>query len=398
MSKEQWLRKCRRAERSFSTFKVRRGGPEETPLIKVSSGVLCLPPRRRERYGDSLLYGYLLVEEWRLSHTVGDKGNELLYLKNQRCAYCTIHDVRFLKTECIFLSFVFLAPRKVPGKSKVDTEPLFEFPETYREFLLAIYFTCGNVLGVNQVTKSSNILPTWNLPFTMERQLYVKSPHLGPNCGGDNEDNETSFKRSHACTPTLSALNHAAGPTPTRTSTGDSWTLTGKSGSVSCGVTAPFSWVPVHKFNLEPQLAKTEAPELRAMFPFTMTLGKTVSNSILNFSTLKLWFSIYLFKKCSEGRCRNDLVAENSHVPLNVDLASSNPKQLDKLISIGQKSDLDQDLFQNNNERFNFPGGTVAKHSSANAGDRKTPQAMEQLNPCTASTEARAPGSSDCNY
>ena len=24
--------------------------------------------------------------------------------------------------------------------------------------------------------------------------------------------------------------------------TGDSWTLTGKSGSVSCGVTAPFSW------------------------------------------------------------------------------------------------------------------------------------------------------------
>ena len=34
MSKEQWLRKCRRAERSFSMFKVRMGGPEETPLIK----------------------------------------------------------------------------------------------------------------------------------------------------------------------------------------------------------------------------------------------------------------------------------------------------------------------------------------------------------------------------
>ena len=29
---------------------------------------------------------------------------------------------------------------------------------------------------------------------------------------------------------------------PTR----DSWTLTGKSGSVSCGATAPFSWVLVH--------------------------------------------------------------------------------------------------------------------------------------------------------
>ena len=31
----------------------------------------------------------------------------------------------------------------------------------------------------------------------------------------------------------------------THTSTRDSWTLTGKCGSVSCGVTAPFSWVLV---------------------------------------------------------------------------------------------------------------------------------------------------------
>ena len=31
-------------------------------------------------------------------------------------------------------------------------------------------------------------------------------------------------------------------PPPTCASAGDSWTLTGKSGSVSCGVTAPFSW------------------------------------------------------------------------------------------------------------------------------------------------------------
>ena len=32
----------------------------------------------------------------------------------------------------------------------------------------------------------------------------------------------------------------------THASTGDSWTVTGKSGSVSCGVTVPFSWVLVH--------------------------------------------------------------------------------------------------------------------------------------------------------
>ena len=51
-----------------------------------------------------------------------------------------------------------------------------------------------------------------------------------------------SFKRSHAWTVTLSAPNPAA-PPPTHTSTRDSWTLTRKSGPVSCGFTAPFSWV-----------------------------------------------------------------------------------------------------------------------------------------------------------
>ena len=33
-SKERQLRRCRRAERSYSTFKVRRGGCEEIPLIQ----------------------------------------------------------------------------------------------------------------------------------------------------------------------------------------------------------------------------------------------------------------------------------------------------------------------------------------------------------------------------
>ena len=34
MSKEWWLWGHRRAERSYSTFKVRRGGCEEIPLIQ----------------------------------------------------------------------------------------------------------------------------------------------------------------------------------------------------------------------------------------------------------------------------------------------------------------------------------------------------------------------------
>ena len=50
---------------------------------------------------------------------------------------------------------------------------------------------------------------------------------------------------------TLNAPNPAAGhhrPMPP----GDSQTHTGKSGTVSCGVTAPFSWDLVHKFLLCP--------------------------------------------------------------------------------------------------------------------------------------------------
>ena len=55
----------------------------------------------------------------------------------------------------------------------------------------------------------------------------------------------TSFKRL------MQALLHSVPPTlqqaiPTHASARDSWTLKGKSGSVSCGVTAPFSWVLVH--------------------------------------------------------------------------------------------------------------------------------------------------------
>ena len=34
MSKEWWLRGHRRAERSYSMFKVRRGGHEEIPLVQ----------------------------------------------------------------------------------------------------------------------------------------------------------------------------------------------------------------------------------------------------------------------------------------------------------------------------------------------------------------------------
>ena len=69
---------------------------------------------------------------------------------------------------------------------------------------------------------------------------------LRPNNGEVNEDNGDLLQKvpcSHCCTQCPRPCSR---PPPTHTSAGDSWTLTGKSGSVSCGVTAPFSWVLVH--------------------------------------------------------------------------------------------------------------------------------------------------------
>ena len=69
---------------------------------------------------------------------------------------------------------------------------------------------------------------------------------LRPNYGVGNEDSGNLLQKvpsSHCYTPWPQPWSR---PSPTHTSTGDSWTLMGKSWSVSCGLTAPFSWVLVH--------------------------------------------------------------------------------------------------------------------------------------------------------
>ena len=50
MFKEWWLRGCRRAERSYSTFKVRRGSCEEIPLIQGKEQQLCFAGAAVKRY------------------------------------------------------------------------------------------------------------------------------------------------------------------------------------------------------------------------------------------------------------------------------------------------------------------------------------------------------------
>ena len=59
------------------------------------------------------------------------------------------------------------------------------------------------------------------------KRTYARMPHGSQGCCI-----QCPLSRSQAL------LTHA--------SAGDSWTLTGKSGSFSCGDTAPFSWVLVH--------------------------------------------------------------------------------------------------------------------------------------------------------
>ena len=87
--------------------------------------------------------------------------------------------------------------------------------------------------------------------------------YQGTNYGGGNEDNSNLLQKI-PCTYCYTQWPQPWSRVPlTHTSTGDSWTLTGKSGSLSCGVTAPFSWVLVHtRFCLCPP---------RAYFP---VLGK----------------------------------------------------------------------------------------------------------------------------
>ena len=69
---------------------------------------------------------------------------------------------------------------------------------------------------------------------------------LRPNCGGGNEDNGDLLQKVPCISCNTQFPQLCSRPPPTHTSAGDSWTLTGKTGSVSYGVTAPFSWVLVH--------------------------------------------------------------------------------------------------------------------------------------------------------
>ena len=52
-SKERWLRGRRRAERSYSMFRVRRGSHEEIPLVQSKEQQLCFAGAAVKRYPTS---------------------------------------------------------------------------------------------------------------------------------------------------------------------------------------------------------------------------------------------------------------------------------------------------------------------------------------------------------
>ena len=69
---------------------------------------------------------------------------------------------------------------------------------------------------------------------------------LWPNYGGGKEDNVDLLQKvlcMHYCTQCPQPCSRSP---LTHTFAGDSWVLMDMSGSVSCGVTAPFSWDLVH--------------------------------------------------------------------------------------------------------------------------------------------------------
>ena len=69
---------------------------------------------------------------------------------------------------------------------------------------------------------------------------------MGPNYGEGIEDNGDLLQNVPCRHCYTQCPQPCSRPPQTHTSSGDSWTLPGKSRSVSCGVTAPFSWFLVH--------------------------------------------------------------------------------------------------------------------------------------------------------
>ena len=79
------------------------------------------------------------------------------------------------------------------------------------------------------------------IQFSVDGQDCVPSLlfDLRPNCGGCNENNGNFLQKAPCKQGCTQCPRTSSRPLLTHASTRDSWTLVGKSWSISCGITAP---------------------------------------------------------------------------------------------------------------------------------------------------------------
>ena len=94
------------------------------------------------------------------------------------------------------------------------------------------------------------MLPKLLIKFSVDGWSLVPSLlfDLRPDYGGGDEDNGELLQIVPCIHCGIQCPQPCSGPPPTHASAGDSWTLTGQSGSVPCGVPAPFSWILVQGY------------------------------------------------------------------------------------------------------------------------------------------------------
>ena len=100
------------------------------------------------------------------------------------------------------------------------------------------------------------------IQFSVDGQGFVPSLlfDLRSNYVRGNEDNDDFFQKFPHRQCCMQCPQPCSRTPSTHASTRDSWTLIGKSGSVSSGVTAPLSWVLVHKVLFVPSKSLFPSP------------------------------------------------------------------------------------------------------------------------------------------
>ena len=131
--------------------------------------------------------------------------------------------------------------------------------------------------------------------------------YLGTYYDGGKENNGDLLQKIPCMYSYTHCLQPYSRPPLTHASTGDSWTLTSKSGSVSYGVTALFFWVLVHtRFCLCPPTVSFPVLcmvwELYGGVNGDLLQEDLLYPSLLHPEPLSLWQSTadpYLYRRCS---------------------------------------------------------------------------------------------------